>query len=264
LIYRTPIPYQSPSNPPQSPCDSRGREEPPQSLSRLSRRILDKLKHLVRQAKVPLVKLASILDKAPPAILAANLARKTDALDDLLGGIRRRARAAGDQVGAVVDHQLPGLEPDAAGHLADLGQPHDGEVDQGLERRVRAPALAGRPALAVRVRPDGGGVHVGIAVAGQRGRVGRAVFSAGREAVLRGWVEVVAAEALGGEDGGGAVVFGPGVLAAGDGGGLGLGQCGSEGQRQGAGEGGGRDEDAVQEDHVGCWEGWSSKWMFLV
>ena len=73
---------------------------------------------------------------------------------------------------------------------------------------------------------------------------------------MRGWVEVVAAETLLREDLGGAVVLGPGVLAAGDGGrlaDLGLGrQSGSEDRRQGAGEGGSRDEDVVEVDHVGC------------
>ena len=191
------------------------------SLPSLSWSILNKLENLAHQVKVPLRKLASVPDEVGPRLLATNLASQVNTPDDVLDRIRGRADA-GHKVRAVFDDQLTRLEPDGARHFADFRQAHDGEVDQGFEGWVLAPALTGRSALAVWVREDGRGVAVGVAVAGDRRRVSGAVFLAGREAVLARGVEVVAAETLLGEDLGGAVVFGPGVLAAGDGGVLGL------------------------------------------
>ena len=224
--------------------------------SSVVRSLLEDVESAAHQVKVPVVDAASLLDEVVPAVLAADQVGELDALDDVLGRGGRRADA-GDSVGTELDGLLGRLQPDGAGDARQLLEPFGRELDDSLQGWVRAPALAGGPALAVGVLGDGRWVAVCVAVAGEGGGVRSAVLAARPETVAARGIEVVAAETLLREELVELVVLVPGGLAAEDGGVLVLSlgeRCGSENERKGAGKGSGRDEDVVEGDHVGWFD----------
>lgn len=170
---------------------------------------MEKIKSLA-DIKVPLLNVASVLDEVSPPVLAAQLISHLRRLHNRLRSLRRRPNTR-DRPRAKLNALLQRLQPHRTSDRRQALQALGREIHDYLEDRVRARALAVVIALAIRV---GGGHRV---VAGAGHRVGSAELAAGPEAVAVGGVDVVAAEALLGEDGVGLVVGFPGCFAAGDG-----------------------------------------------
>lgn len=193
--------------------------------------LMEQIKRLTN-IKVPLLNVARILDEVSPPVLTTQLISHLRRLHNRLRSLRRRPNTRNcprAQLNALLQRLQPHCTSDRRQALQALSR----EIHDRLEDRVRARALAVVVALAVGV---GGGHRV---VAGAGHGVGGAELAAGPEAVAVGRVDVVAAEALLGEDGVGLVVGFPGGFAAGEGGGgvLGLGEeCSGEDQGEGAGE----------------------------
>ena len=182
--------------------------------------------------KVPLLNMARILNEIRPPVLPTQLISPLRRFHNRLRRLRRRPSTRNkprSNLNALLQRFQPHRASDSRQALQALGR----EVHDCLEDGIRARAFAVVEALAVGVgRGD-------CVVAGAGHGVGGAELAAGPEAVAGGGVDVVAAEALLGEDGVGLVVGFPGCFAAGDGGGgvLGLGEEGSgEDHREGAGE----------------------------
>ena len=172
--------------------------------------------------KVPLINVALILDQVSPPVLATQLISPLRSLDNRLRSLRSRPGTR-NEPRANLNALLQRLEPNRTSNTGQALQALGREIHDGLEDWVRARALAVVVALAVGV---GEGYCV---VAGAGHGVGFAELAAGPKAVAVGGIDVVAAEALLGENGVGLVVGFPGCFAAGDGGGcvLGLGEKGA-------------------------------------
>lgn len=212
--------------------------------------LVEQVKRLAN-VKIPLLNVALILDQVAPPVLATKLISPLRSLDNRLRSLRRRPSTR-NKPRADLNALLQRLQPHRTSNTGQALQAFRGEIHDSLENGVCARAFAVVVALAVGV---GGGDGI---VAGAGHGVGRTELAAGPKAVAVRGVDVVAADALLGEDGVGLVVSFPGHVAAGDGGRgvLGLGKEGAgEDQWQGAGEGEGRGEDVGGEHFDGYVDG---------